>query len=129
MTKLKLGEEFTKEDIAGLEAALRHDYLQHTIEDVTKYLRNGDMLMLRYSETEVELSLLVNGLAWPGGSELYVMCIWGKGYKKGIEGLINELKVFAKERGYKWVSASFRSSAMLKLSGARQAYVLGVVDV
>lgn len=119
--------DFLPADLKGLKACLRRDPLKNTPEDVTQWLRRGEMEMWVWTRGAARFGFL---LQFNQPKELLIAYMWGRGgWAKMASGILVDMKILARSRGCTFLAASFRSWEMFKVARVKLGYVYGICEV
>lgn len=108
-------DKITDADLICLQKAVEVCYTGHRVEDVLRGLSRFELQLWRGINGPDTFSIITRIVQYPGGKQLEVWSIGGKGYVRSVEQVYGRLKEFAKESSCRWFAVTIERKAFLKL--------------
>ena len=115
-------EAVQESDLRYLQKAVNLEYNGMTLEDLFEQLAGGWLGIWRL-EGEAQGIIAWKLLKHPGGLELFIWAVVGKGYIKAFPEIFEQVKAEANRMGCRWIAGDTRSRALDKVyafTGAKE---------
>ena len=125
-------DRLDKNDVQALLAIEKSCYYGHTVDWILDRVTNFELALWRGKGTKIDFLLLTQLRNYPGGKELFLWGVGGKGYLRSAAVVIPKLISYAKSNACRWltgISARDGFEKVHELQGAKILYKHYVVEL
>ena len=97
-------DDLKDDDLILLDKAAKTSYYGHELKHIVEDIAHLRLQCWIGRGPRSHFALLTKLTTHPGGKELAIWCVAGKGYVRNLEGIYERLKEFAKAEGCRWLT-------------------------